>query len=125
MKIALSANHLKRYKEICLLLWKYGRSDLVRQMGTDEAIDGGETRTAGPGDVAPEQLADDLEAMGATYVKLGQGLASRADLLPEAYLKALARLQDKVKPFPHAEVEQIVCTELGVKISKAFSNFEP
>jgi predicted unusual protein kinase regulating ubiquinone biosynthesis (AarF/ABC1/UbiB family) len=52
-------------------------------------------------------------------------LASRADLLPEAYLKALARLQDKVKPFPYAEVEQIVCTELGVKISKAFSNFEP
>jgi predicted unusual protein kinase regulating ubiquinone biosynthesis (AarF/ABC1/UbiB family) len=125
MKIALSANHLKRYKEICLLLWKYGRSDLVQQMGTEDAIDGGETRTAGPGDVAPEQLADDLEAMGPTYVKLGQVLASRADLLPEAYLKALARLQDKVKPFPYAEVEQIVCAELGVKISKAFSNFEP
>jgi ubiquinone biosynthesis protein len=125
MKIALSANHLKRYKEICLLLWKYGRSDLVQQMGTDDAIDGGETRAAGPGDVAPEQLADDLEAMGPTYVKLGQVLASRADLLPEAYLKALARLQDKVKPFPYADVEQIVCTELGVKISKAFSNFEP
>ena len=66
MKIALSANHLKRYKEICLLLWKYGRSDLVQQMGTEDAIDGGETRTAGPGDVAPEQLADDLEAMGLT-----------------------------------------------------------
>ena len=125
MKIALSANHLKRYKEICLLLWKYGRSDLVQQMGTDDEIDGGETRTAGAGDVAPEQLADDLEAMGPTYVKVGQVLASRADLLPEAYLKALARLQDKVKPFAYAEVEQIVCTELGVKISKAFSNFEP
>ncbi len=125
MKIALSANHLKRYKEICLLLWKYGRSDLVQQMGTDDAIDGGVTRTAGPGDAAPEQLADDLEAMGPTYVKLGQVLAGRADLLPEAYLKALARLQDKVKPFAYAEVEQIVCTELGVKISKAFANFEP
>jgi len=125
MKIALSANHLKRYKEICLLLWKYGRSDLVQQMGTDDAIDAGDTRAAGPADVAPEQLADDLEAMGPTYVKLGQVLASRADLLPEAYLKALARLQDKVKPFAYAEVEQIVCAELGVKISKAFSNFEP
>jgi ubiquinone biosynthesis protein len=125
MKMALSANHLKRSREICVLLWKYGRSDLVQQMGTDDAIDGGETRAAGPGDVAPEQLADDLEAMGPTYVKLGQVLASRADLLPEAYLKALARLQDKVKPFPYADVEQIVCTELGVKISKAFSNFEP
>ena len=124
MKIALSANHLKRYKEICLLLWKYGRSDLVQQMGADESIDSA-ARVADPGDVAPEQLADDLEAMGPTYVKVGQVLASRADLLPEAYLKALARLQDRVKPFPYAEVEQIVCSELNVKISKAFSNFDP
>lgn len=125
MKIALSANHLKRYKEICLLLWKYGRSDLVRQMGADDPLDDGEAKAMPPGDAAPEQLADDLEAMGPTYVKLGQVLASRADLLPEAYLKALARLQDRVKPFSYAEVEQIVTTELGVKISRAFSSFDP
>ena len=124
MKIALSANHLKRYKEICLLLWKYGRSDLVQQMGADESMDGAEPKAA-PGDIAPEQLADDLETMGPTYVKLGQVLASRPDLLPEPYLKALARLQDKVKPFSFEEVEQIVTSELGVKISKAFSSFDP
>ena len=124
MKIALSANHLKRYKEICLLLWKYGRSDLVKQMGADDALDGEQAKAA-PGDVPPEQLADDLEAMGPTYVKLGQVLASRPDLLPEPYLKALARLQDKVKPFSYEEVEQIVTAELGVKISKAFSSFDP
>ena len=124
MKIALSANHLKRYKEICLLLWKYGRSDLVQQMGADDSLDG-EQAKAVPGDVPPEQLADDLEAMGPTYVKLGQVLASRPDLLPEPYLKALARLQDNVKPFSYEEVEQIVNAELGVKISKAFSSFDP
>jgi predicted unusual protein kinase regulating ubiquinone biosynthesis (AarF/ABC1/UbiB family) len=125
MKITLSANHLKRYKEICLLLWKYGRSDLVQQMGADDSIDAAEMKALGPGEVAPAQLADDLEAMGPTYVKLGQVLASRPDLLPEAYLKALARLQDKVKPFSYSEVEQIVTTELGVRISKAFSSFDP
>jgi ubiquinone biosynthesis protein len=125
MKIALSVHHLKRYKEICLLLWKYGRSDLVQQMGADDSFDDAEAKTIAPGDVPPEQLADDLEAMGPTYVKLGQVLASRADLLPEPYLKALARLQDKVKPFPYDEVEQIVTKELGVKISKAFSSFDP
>ena len=124
MKVALSANHLKRYKEICLLLWKYGRSDLVRQMGADDTLDGEQAKAA-PDDVPPEQLADDLEAMGPTYVKLGQVLASRPDLLPEPYLKALARLQDKVKPFSYEEVEQIVTAELGVKISKAFSSFDP
>ena len=124
MKITLSASHLKRYKEICLLLWKYGRSDLVQQMGIDDSIDAGEVKAAIPDEGAPEQLADDLEAMGPTYVKVGQMLASRSDLLPDAYLKALARLQDKVKPFSYAEVEQIITAELGVRISKAFSHFD-
>jgi ubiquinone biosynthesis protein len=121
----ISANHLKRYKEIGLLLWKYGRSDLVQQMGIEEAVGPHEAKAASAGQALPEQLADDLEAMGPTYVKLGQVLSGRADLLPDAYLKALSRLQDKVKPFAYAEVEQIVSTELGVRISKAFSRFDP
>ena len=125
MKIKLSANHLKRYKEIGLLLWKYGRSDLVRQMGLDEIEGQGATAAGEPSaDTSPEQLADDLEAMGPTYVKVGQVLASRPDLLPEPYLKALARLQDKVKPFAFSQVEEIVTAELGVRISKAFSRFD-
>jgi ubiquinone biosynthesis protein len=121
----ISANHLKRYKEIALVLWKYGRSDLVQQMGIDEAVDPQQAKAASAGGARPEQLADDLEAMGPTFVKLGQVLSGRPDLLPDAYLKALARLQDKVKPFTCAEVEQIIAKELGVRISKAFSRFDP
>ena len=121
----LSTTHLKRYKDIALLLWKYGRSDLVQQMGIDEAVNPEEANDASARQPGPEQLADDLEAMGPTYVKLGQMLSGRPDLLPEAYLKALARLQDKVQPFSYAEVEQIVSTELGIRISKAFSRFDP
>lgn len=121
----ISADHLKRYREIVALLWKYGRSDLVEKMRHDEgfAMEAGE-KPAFQGKATPEQFAADLEAMGPTYVKLGQVLAGRPDLLPESYLKALARLQDGVKPFPYAEVEQIVMTELGVRISKAFSRFD-
>jgi len=122
----ISTEHLKRYKEILQLVWKYGRSDLVQQMALDEDLDNeARKQAAGHGEVHPEQLADDLEAMGPTFVKLGQVLSSRADLLPEAYLKALARLQDRVKTFPYAEVEKIVESELGVRISKAFSRFDP
>jgi predicted unusual protein kinase regulating ubiquinone biosynthesis (AarF/ABC1/UbiB family) len=118
-----SATHLKRYKEIATLLWKYGRSDLVQQMAAVQEF--GSTDAPATGDRAtPEQLTSDLEAMGPTYVKIGQVLAGRPDLLPEAYLKALARLQDSVKPFPYEEVEKIVMTELGVRISKAFSRFD-
>ena len=131
----LSATHLKRYRQIAGLLWKYGRSDLARQMGTEEGfgtevlppadeIPPGDSAAPAPGAASPEHLADDLEAMGPTYVKLGQVLAGRPDLLPDAYLKALARLQDKVKPFPYAEVEEIVMTELGSRVSKAFSRFD-
>jgi len=118
-----SASHLKRYRQIAALLWKYGRSDLVHKMSSHEAIDPEELQ-AGPKDAPPDQLADDLEAMGPTYVKIGQVLAGRPDLLPEPYLKALARLQDKVKPFPYEQVEQTVLAELGIRISKAFSRFD-
>lgn len=120
----LSAEHLKHYQKIARLLWKYGRSDLASQMGIEgltipEAIAPADTKAG------PDQFVDDLEEMGPTYVKIGQILSSRSDLLPETYLKALARLQDKVKPFPYSEVEKIVSSELGVRISKAFSRFDP
>jgi ubiquinone biosynthesis protein len=124
-QMKISANHLKRYKEIALLFLKYGQSDLVKQMGVDSGFDLQEEKVASAGEPKPEELADDLEAMGPTYVKLGQVLSGRPDLLPDVYLKALARLQDKVKPFSYEEVEEIVSIELGVRISKAFSRFDP
>ena len=71
-----------------------------------------------------EQLAKDLEALGPTFIKLGQLLSGRSDLLPPAYVEALSRLQDDVEPFSFADVERIVEAELGVKISKAFGMFE-
>jgi predicted unusual protein kinase regulating ubiquinone biosynthesis (AarF/ABC1/UbiB family) len=121
--MTFSAAHLKRYRQIAGLLWKYGRSDIAQQMAVPDEFDPQELKT-GPSDGAPEQLADDLEAMGPTYVKMGQVLAGRPDLLPRPYLTALARLQDSVKPFAYEEVEQIILTELGVRVSKAFSRFD-
>jgi predicted unusual protein kinase regulating ubiquinone biosynthesis (AarF/ABC1/UbiB family) len=130
----ISASHLKRYRQIVALLWKYGRADLAKQMSAEEGFGLEEVTPAegapsadnppATGAASPEQLADDLEAMGPTYVKLGQVLAGRPDLLPENYLKALERLQDKVKPFPYEEVEKIVEAELGVRISKAYALFD-
>jgi ubiquinone biosynthesis protein len=130
-----SATHLKRYRQIAALLWKYGRSDLARQMSAEEGFGIDELPPAAgeppphhappaAGQASPEHLADDLEAMGPTYVKLGQVLAGRPDLLPDNYRQALERLQDKVKPFAYAEVEAIVMAELGIRISKAFSRFD-
>lgn len=123
MGISLKPEYLKRYKDIAWLLMKYGRSDLVKQAGLEDAL-------ADQSDVAQvaapeaEELSRDLEKMGPTFVKLAQLLSTRADLLPTPYLDALARLQDDVAPFSYGEVEQIVTEELNVRLSKAFGQFE-
>jgi ubiquinone biosynthesis protein len=123
MALSLRPEHLKRYRDMALLLVRYGRADLVRSAGLEEAIEGSQPDAQ----VDPEKLenlATDVERMGPTFIKLAQLLSTRADLLPQPYIEALTRLQDKVEPFPFTEVEQIVASELGVRISKAFSYFE-
>lgn len=107
-----------------MLLWRHGRSDVFRNLAEISELKAEETIT-NEKQPTPEELAKDLEKMGPAFVKLGQLLSSRADLLPEPYLKALARLQDNVKPFSFGQVEQIVQSELGVRLSKAFLDFEP
>ena len=72
----------------------------------------------------PEELAEDLKNMGPTYVKLGQLLSTRPDLIPEPYMKALEALQDDVEEIPYSEVQKIVEEEIGQRISKAFESFE-
>src|SRR5438552_12401148 len=94
----------------------------VSTSGLGTLGDGEEAAPASP--ETAEQLTADLEEMGPTYVKMGQVLSTRADLLPPPFLDALARLQDKVGPFPYEDVEAIVTAELGVRISKAFATFE-
>ena len=123
MTVSLKAGHLKRHKDIAVLLMKYGRGDLARRLDVDADVAPG---TPGEPSEKPkaEELARDLERLGPTFVKVGQLLSTRADLLPVAYLEALARLQDQVQPFSFAEVERIVTEELGVRISKAFTDFE-
>ncbi len=89
-------------------------------MGLDACLDDDEADVAA--DAA--ELTDDLEAMGPTFIKLGQLLSTRSDLVSAPYAKALSRLQDNVAPFSYAEVERIVEEELGVRISKAFASFD-
>ncbi|MGN6301428.1 MAG: ABC1 kinase family protein [Angustibacter sp.] len=118
----LNPRHVGRYRQIAMLLLRHGRGDLVSSSGLDDVLSPDELP---PGDVAAaESLATELEAMGPTFIKLGQLLSSRVDLLPQAYTEALARLQDDVEPFGFDEVEQIVSSELGVRLSRAFSRFD-
>jgi ubiquinone biosynthesis protein len=123
MALSLKPERIKRYKDVVALLIKYGRSDLVQKNDLD-LIDGHGEALATTAEPKAEELAADLEKLGPTFIKLGQLLSTRGDLLPEPYLEALARLQDQIEPFSFDEVEQIVSSELGGRISKLFAEFD-
>ncbi len=74
-----------------------------------------------------EQLAreavQNLERLGPTFVKLGQVLSIRPDVLPPPVMKELEKLQDDIAPFPTAEARAVIEAELGQPISVLFSEF--
>jgi ubiquinone biosynthesis protein len=116
----LAPTHLRRYKDVAILFAKYANKNVIRQAGFSLDEPGQEN-------IATESasgLADDLEKLGPTFVKIGQLLSTRGDLLPPLYLEALSRLQDDVSPVPYDEIEKAVEEELGVRISKGFERFE-
>lgn len=122
MTLTVSPRHLKRYRQIARLLVRHGRGDLVRSAGIEAVLDDDDVETGDP--VKAEDLASDLEAMGPTFVKLGQLMSSRVDLFTPAYTDALSRLQDAVEPFSFEQVRDIVSSELGLPLSRVFSRFD-
>lgn len=114
----LAPTHLKRYKDVAVLFYRYANSDVLKQGGFTDPVVEDATNTEA------NDLAKDLERLGPTFVKIGQLLSTRADLLPPSYLEALSRLQDHVEPVPYEDIEKVVQEQLGVRISKAFETFE-
>ena len=124
----LSPRYLPRLAAIVGLFTRYGLRDVARQQGLT-------TLVPAEDDVPPEELAEQqslaagfrkrLVELGPAYVKLGQVLSTRPDLLPEAYIRELETLQDDVGPISYDEVEQLIEDELGGRISKLFDFFDP
>src|SRR5262249_16349132 len=71
-----------------------------------------------------EGLASALEELGPCFIKLGQLLSTRPDVLPANYIAALSRLQDTVKPVPTEKIVAIIESELGAPVSELFQSFE-
>ena len=112
---------LSRYAAVATLFLKYGRTNAGQ---TTAGVVGPPLVETAEDKQAAEQLARDLEALGPTFVKLGQVLSSRPDLMAPSYIEALERLQDNVKPFPFPDVQAIIEEDLGVRLSKAFATFD-
>ena len=117
-------DNLERYRKFIGFMLKYWNSELFRQTANSALEDEPEDeKKVTDYDQTPEELVEDLKNMGPTYIKMGQLLSTRPDLLPDNYLKALASLQDDVPPIPYEDVHKIVENEIGTRISKAFETF--
>jgi len=118
MALSLNPRHLRHYKDLALLMLKYGRRDLVKRAGLTELLPQEAERDERAA-AAAEHLAADVERLGPTYIKLGQLLSTRPDVVPPAYAQALARLQDRCEPLPFEQVEAVLAEELGLVASRA------
>ena len=90
MKLSLKPQHLRRYKEIAPLLFRHANADVVEQIGVRDDFASADPAEPPSQPGKPEELAQDLEQMGPTFIKLGQVLSTRPDLLPDPYLKVRA-----------------------------------
>lgn len=108
----------EKYISFFKFILKYRNDDIFLEDNQEEPAEAKEWEHS------PEELVEDLKKMGPTYIKLGQLLSTRSDLLPEPFLEALATLQDDVESVPYEEIERIFQEEIGERISKAFSSFD-
>ena len=125
----LSPKHIPRLAAIVGLFTRYGLRDVAKQQGL-LALSADDEQELPPDEVADREAHAKgfkmrLIELGPAYVKLGQVLSTRPDLLPEPYIRELESLQDDVGAIPLQEVEDTIEAELGGRISKLFDFFDP
>ena len=119
---------LERYRQIAEVLTRHGLGFLVGMRGLGRWIPVhrgvlGHERRDEPY-TTPEHLRLALEELGPTFIKLGQLLSTRSDIVPASYLQELARLQDRAPQVPLATVQSLIEQELGAPPEKVFATFE-
>lgn len=120
--------HAQRYRQIIGVLLRHGYYDVLKNLKLDQVLEGGFKRFKKTPDFQRLSRAERfrlvLEELGPTFIKAGQLLSTRPDLLPVDVLKELARLQDDVPSFPFEQVRGIVEEELGQPLDELFESFE-
>ncbi len=123
------ATQIPRYKEIIAVLFKYGFADVLKLvilqqvLGMEKAVL--ETHESGLLAKPPEErLRLAMEELGPTFIKFGQILSSRRDLIDDKYYVELCKLQDNVPTFPGKVAKEIFAEQIGMSVARAFSEFE-
>lgn len=119
---------LDRYREIAETLARHGLGVLLGASGMERWIPFHQVLARTAHRSQPYSTAEHirlaLEELGPTFIKLGQLLSTRPDLLPAAYLTELARLQDSTSPIPSPVIRELVEQELGQPPEEAFASFD-
>jgi ubiquinone biosynthesis protein len=128
--IGRTYRHLNRYRQILAILFKYGFGDLLDRLRIDQYIGAGlqaiSSKRAERVEklTRPQRLRMAFEELGPTYIKLGQILSTRPDLVPIDILEELTRLQDEVPPFPFENVKTVVESEFGMPAEELFKQLD-
>jgi ubiquinone biosynthesis protein len=124
----LSPKHLSRLRATLGLFTNYGLRDFANRQGLlnleGAGAPGGDGATTGDSASTAKAFRNRLVELGPAYIKLGQVLSTRPDLLPRQYIEELEHLQDDVPPMSFEQVEQAIEEELHARISKLFASFE-
>lgn len=120
---------LPRYREILGILYKYGFSEMLQLVRLQGSLKLGEEATPTTEGVIQKKSAAErfrlaLEELGPTFVKFGQILSSRRDLVDEALFLELHKLQSEVPPFPGRDAVRLIEDQLGRPIDELFSTFD-
>ncbi|MBN1240182.1 MAG: AarF/ABC1/UbiB kinase family protein, partial [Gammaproteobacteria bacterium] len=113
---------LGRLREIAGVLARHGFGELLQRTGLASLVPGKRSDSEDPG--LPVRVRMVLEELGPSFVKLGQLLSTRPDLLPAELVEELRRLQDDVPPLPFPEMRAAIESELGAPIADLFSLFD-
>lgn len=117
--------HLQRYREIVGVLVDEGFDNALDVLGLRRFSPLGRVNLSRRGrEPVPVRLRHTLERLGPTAVKIGQAASTRSDILPEAIVAELRKLQDEVTPFPDAEAFALIEAELGSPLSELFAEFD-
>ncbi len=114
--------HLARLLEVAAIVVKYGGYHLVDYLGLRDVAPAGMRSPPSEADLA-SKLRAAIEELGPTYVKLGQVLSTRPDLVPTRYLEELTKLQDTAPPVPFDRIRRVVEGDLGRPLEDAFQFF--
>ncbi len=128
--IGRTYRHLNRYRQIVAILFKYGFGDLLNRLSIDQYIEAGlqaisKKRVERDEKLTrPQRMRMAFEELGPTYIKLGQILSTRPDLVPANYLAELAKLQDAVPPVPFEDVKAVIESEFGRPAEDLFDQLD-